>query len=111
MNFGADTWWIVATVVTIAVGVIGFFLKRTMSTQDTHDKEINKIKQTYVTRDELREVKNGLSEEIKVTQADVKEIKEQLLPKSDYFRLQQQTENKIDKIYDLLLTRRGDNDG
>lgn len=107
MNFGADTWWIVAGAVTVAISVIGFFLKRTMNTQDMHSKDINKIKLTYVTKDELKEVKSGLSDDIKKTQSDVKEIKEQMLMKQDYYRLQTQTEQKIDKIYDLLLKYHG----
>ena len=111
MNFGADTWWIICTITTVVIAIIGFFLKRTMNTQDTHSKDINRIKLTYVTKEELKESKEGLSADIKLTQADVKEIKEQMLSKQDYYRLQTQTEQKIDKIYDLLLKQRGDYNG
>lgn len=111
MNFGADTWWIICTITTVVIAIIGFFLKRTMNTQDTHSKDINRIKLTYVTKEELKETKEGLSADIKLTQVDVKEIKEQMLSKQDYYRLQTQTEQKIDKIYDLLLKQRGDYNG
>lgn len=107
MNFGADTWWIVTGVATVAIAIIGFFLKRTMNTQDAHSKDINRIKLTYVTKEELKETRDGLSADIKLTQSDVKEIKEQMLSKQDYYRLQTQTEQKIDKIYDLLLQHHG----
>ena len=89
MNFGQDTWWIICMIATVVIAIIGFFLKRTMTTQDMHSRDINEIKQTYVTKDEL------------------KEVKERMLTKQDYYRLQTQTEKKIDKIYDLLLKHHG----
>lgn len=107
MNFGQDTWWIICMIATVVIAIIGFFLKRTMTTQDMHSRDINEIKQTYVTKDELKEVKSGLSADIKKTQSDVEEIKERMLTKQDYYRLQTQTEKKIDKIYDLLLKHHG----
>lgn len=57
MNFGTDTWWIVATAATIVIGIISYFLKRTITKQDKHEEDINHIKMTYVTRDQLREFK------------------------------------------------------
>lgn len=97
MNFAPDTWWIVGTAITIAITIIGYFLKRTISKQDKHEEDINKIKLTYVTKDELKEVKDN-----------VEDIKERMLTKQDYYRLQTQTEQKIDKIYDVLIKNRGD---
>ena len=54
MEFGADTWWLVGLAVTIAIGIIGYFLKRTMSKQDQHEADINHIKLTYVTKEEFK---------------------------------------------------------
>lgn len=107
MNFGADTWWIVAGAVTIAISIIGFFLKRTMNTQDEHERAIKEIREKYATNEKLTEVRNGLSENVKKTQLDIEDIKERMLTKQDYYRLQTQTEQKIDKIYDLLLKYHG----
>lgn len=105
MEFGADAWWIFGIIWAAVVAVISFFLRRTINTQDRHDKDINEIKQTYVTKNELREVKNNLAEDIKKTQSDVEEIKEKMLTKQDYYRIQTQTETKLDKMYDLLLKK------
>ena len=63
MEFGADTWWIVATAATIAVGIISYFLKRTMNKQDRHEEDINHIKLTYVTRDQLKEFKDAFEKQ------------------------------------------------
>ena len=50
MNFGADTWWIFGLGISIAMAIIGFFLKRTITQTDDHEKSINEIKRTYVTK-------------------------------------------------------------
>lgn len=107
MEFGADTWWIVGTIATVAIGIISYFLKRTMSKQDEHDKDIQQIKLTYVTKDELKELKEETSSGISKLQADVEEIKDKSLTKADFYRLQANTDSKIDKIYDLLIKLNG----
>lgn len=103
MEFGADTWWIVGLVSTGAIGIITYFLKRTMSKQDRHEEDINHIKLTYVTKDELKELKQETSSALEKLQTDVEEIKDKSLTKADFYRLQSNTDSKIDKIYDLLL--------
>lgn len=103
MNFGADTWWLVGLAATIAIGVIGYFLKRTMSKQDKHEEDINHIKLTYVTKDEFKELKNETASGIDKLQKDIEEIKENSLSKSDFYRSQSKTDDKIDKIYDMLI--------
>lgn len=107
MSFGADVWWIVVLAVGAGLSIIGFFLKRTMHTQDSHSEEIEYIKRSYVTKDELREVKTELTQGLKKTQSDVEEIKERMLTRDEFYRTQNQTEGKIDKIYDLLISRSG----
>ncbi len=103
MEFGADTWWIVGIVSAAAIGIISYFLKRTMSKQDRHEEDINHIKLTYVTKDELKELKQETSGALDKLQSDVEEIKDKSLTKADFYRLQCNTDSKIDKIYDLLL--------
>lgn len=103
MEFGADTWWIVGTVATIAIGIISYFLKRTMSKQDKHEEDINHIKLTYVTKEQFKEFKDETASGIAKLQKDVEEIKENTLGKADYYRLQTKTDDKIDKIYDILM--------
>lgn len=109
MEFGADTWWIVAAAATMAVGVISYFLKRTMSKQDENEKDINHIKLTYVTQDQLKEFKEETNDGLKKLQKDVEEIKDNTLTKADFFRLQANTDKKLDKLYDLVLRMGGGN--
>ncbi len=107
MEFGADTWWIVGIVSTAAIGIISYFLKRTMNKQDRHEEDINHIKLTYVTKDELKELKQETSGALDKLQSDVEEIKDKSLTKADFYRLQSNTDSKIDKIYDLLMQING----
>ena len=107
MEFGADTWWIISTAATVAIGVISYFLKRTMSRQDRHEEDINHIKLTYVTRDQLKEFKEETNNGIGKLQKDIEEIKDNTLTKADFYRIQTKTEEKIDKIYDLLVQNGG----
>ncbi len=107
MNFTADTWWLFGLIVTGAIAIIGFFLKRTINQADRHDKEIKEIQLSYVTKDELKDIKSDLNKNVERLQADVDLIKENFIPKSDFYRLQTQSDKKIDKIYDLLIKRDG----
>ncbi len=107
MEFGADTWWVVGIAATAAIGIISYFLKRTMSQQDRNNEDINEIKRTYVTKNELKELKDETTGSLKKLQADVEEIKDKSLTKSDFYRLQSNTDSKIDKIYDLLIKNGG----
>lgn len=84
MNFTADTWWLFGLIVTGAIAIIGFFLKRTINEADRHDKEIKEIQLSYVTKDELKDVKNDLNKSIGKLQTDVEQIKESCLTKPDF---------------------------
>ena len=121
MEFGADTWWLVATLVTVAVGIISYFLKRTMSKQDRHEEDINHIKLTYVTRDQLKEFKEETNNGINKLQKDIEDIKENTLKKADFLRqqantermierLEKNTDKKLDNIYDVVLKIGGKKD-
>lgn len=110
MEFGADVWWLVSLGITAVTSVIGFFLKRTMAKQDEHEKDINEIKRTYVNKDELKEFKNDVNKGLDKLQRDVDSIKENTLTRREFLQSQSKTENKIDKIYDLLIRRRNGND-
>lgn len=71
-----------------------------------HQKAINRIEKTYVTKDELRELKTEFREEIKKLAADVDIIKNNYLTESRFIRSQSATDQKLDKMYDLLLSRK-----
>lgn len=103
MNFSADTWWILSTAATLAIGIITYFLKRTMSKQDKHEEEINHIKLTYVTKDDLKDVKLEFATTTQKLQKDIEEIKDTCLTKKDFIREHMHLEEKVDKMYDILV--------
>ena len=104
-----DISLILGTCITAVVAVISYFLKRTISTVDRHDQDINEIKRTYVTKDELKETRDELKDSLAKVSSDIEEIKGNCLSKRDYYRVQAKTEEKIDKMYDLLLQMNGGN--
>lgn len=103
MEFGADVWWLVSLGITAVTSVIGYFLKRTMSKQDQHERDINHIKLTYVDKTELKEFKSDVNKNLDKLQQDVEDIKENGLTRREFLQVQNKTESKIDKIYDLLM--------
>lgn len=105
------SWWITTTLVTLAITVIGFFLKRTIGKTDEHDKDISVIKQTYVTQDDFKQYKDQSRDDIKQLTADMGELKEKCLFKDDFYRTQAATDKKLDKIYDLLYQINSSNGG
>lgn len=98
MNFTADTWWLFGLIVTGAIAIIGFFLKRTINEADRHDKEIKEIQLSYVTKYELKDVKNDVNKSIGKLQTDVEQIKDTCLTKKDYY-------NSINEVKEEIKTQ------
>ena len=98
MNFTADTWWLFGLIVTGAIAIIGSFLKRTINEADRHDKEIKEIQLSYVTKDELKDVKNDVNKSIGKLQTDVEQIKDTCLTKKDYY-------NSINEVKEEIKTQ------
>lgn len=103
MNISTETWWILTTGATLAIGIITYFLKRTMSKQDKHEEEINHIKLTYVTKEDLKDVKLEFAKTTQKLQKDIEEIKDTCLTKKDFIREHMNLENKVDKMYEILV--------
>lgn len=103
MNFGADTWWIFGLIVSAAVTIIGFFLKRTINQTDDHEKSINEIKRTYVTKDEMKDLKTDVNKSISKLQTDVEQIKDTCLTKRDFYNAIAKVENDIKEQNKLIL--------
>ena len=98
----AEVWWVITTLVALAIAVIGYFLKRTVSKTDENEKDIQVIKQTYVTQDDFKEYKDQSRGDTKQLTADINELKEKGLFKEDFYRTQASTDAKLDRIYDML---------
>lgn len=108
MPEAASVIWGVATgLITLLLGVVGYFLKRTMTRTDKHDEDINHIKQTYVTKAEVKELKNELRGELKQLTDDVGEIKEKVLYKDDFYRTIVDVNRNIEKLQNYLFEKLG----
>lgn len=94
MNFATDTWWLFGLIISGAIAIISFFLKRTINEADRHDKEIKEIQLSYVTKGELKDVKTDVNKSISKLQTDV----EQSLTKKDYY-------NSINEVKDEIKTQ------
>lgn len=105
----ADWISLMTTLGTLCIGVIGYFLKRTMSRVDKTEEDVHHIKLTYVTTDQLRDFKGEVKADISGLEKDVKEIKEKCLTKDDFYRSQMDVNKKIDQIMEILLKRNGGN--
>lgn len=80
------------TIITGLLGVIGFFLTRSFAALD---KKADKS--------ELEAAKN----EIKSVRRTIEDVKDNYLTKEDFLREQVKTENKLDKIMDILMEMKG----
>ena len=107
MEFDAGTWWLVGLATTAAIGAITYFLRRTISQVDSHDKAINLIQRTYVTQDDFKAYKSQSREDIKQLTEDVSELKDRCLTKEDFYRAQSYTNERLEQIYKLLQDQRG----
>ena len=75
--------------------------------EKAHDKalkDIEQIKKDYTPRD----VHNKAFDEVR---SDIKKITENYLTKEDFFREQAKTENKLDRILDILIDKGGKHNG
>lgn len=107
MNFDAGTWWLVGLATTAAIGAITYFLRRTISQVDGHDKAINLIQRTYVTQDDFKSYKSQSREDVKQLTKEVNELKDRCLTKEDFYRSQTAVNDRLDQIYKLLYEQRG----
>lgn len=82
---------------TGGLGIITYFLKRVIDEVDKNKSDIGVIKTTYVQKSDFDEVKN-----------EVTKVKENYLTKDDFYREQLKTEQKLDKIMDILMEMKGD---
>lgn len=100
-------WSVIAGVGGLLIAIVGYFLKRTMSSTDRHETEINHIKQTYVTKEEVKELKGELRQELKQLSDAVSEIRDKVLYREDYYRTMVDTNRNIENLRELLIDRLG----
>ena len=98
---------VVGYIVAGAVGVIGFFLKRTRTRLDTTEKDVQTIKENYVKENDHKESLQKIDEDIKEVKKDIRIINDKFLTKDDFFREQRKTEKQLEKIISILLKSEG----
>ena len=107
-------FWAVGVAVSVAIGVIGFFLKSNVAKNNECADKVNELKQNaatryevkelsdkitslndkFATKEEVREIKNGMT----AMQNDIKEIKDETVKHSEFIRIMTRLEDKIDKL-------------
>lgn len=114
-----DTAVTIGAVLSVIIGVVSFFLKRTMTDIDRHGASISDIQKNYVKREELdereKEIRadfeksnNAILNAIEKLTQEVKSVQVNYINKDDFFKESVRTEKKVDKILDLIMeSRRG----
>lgn len=82
---------IIPIIISTVVAVIGFFLKRTIDRVDNSEKRISAIREDYTPKDTHQK-------DIDECRGDIKQIKDDYITKSDFFREQSKTERKLDAM-------------
>ena len=114
--------WIITTAITLGIGVITYFLKRTMSQVDKHGEEIRRIDNERVTKTDLKVSTEELKKDIRQIRedytpknvhekdfdecrADIKQIKAEYLTKDDFIREMNKMDRKLDQMLELMLKK------
>lgn len=94
-------YYLFTTAVTVVIGIIGYFLKRTMNRSDQNEIAIRGLRDDlltlsdrYATKEEIREIKDSME---KLT-ASIDYIKEHATRNDDFVRTMTRLETKIDKL-------------
>ena len=112
--------WIITTAITLGIGVITYFLKRTMHQVDVHGEEIRRIDGESVTKADLKESTEELKGDIRKIREDytpkdthekdfdecredIKQIRADYLTKEDFIREINQMNRKLDRITEMMI--------
>lgn len=107
MNLTPFEWLVIGIVFSVGIGIVGYFLKRTMNRTDRHDDKINDFPQKYVTKAELKEFKGEIRGETAKLTGAVEEIRANYLPKADYLQHQARNDQQLTRILDMLMEMKG----
>ena len=91
--------FIITTVITAVLGVIGYFLKRTMDRNDKNEAAVQELRDNlltlsdkYATKAEIREIKASMEK----LSENIDYIKEHTTINEDFIRTMARLESKID---------------
>ena len=89
-------YFVITTAITIAIGIISYFLKRTMDKIDRLESEVRDSRESekYATKAEVNEIK----ETMRKLESSLDYIKEHTTKNEDFIRVMTRFENKIDQL-------------
>lgn len=121
-----DEGWIITTAITLGIGVISYFLKRTMNQLDCTVQRLQKIERDSVTKADLKETTDELKKDINKIREDytpkethskdfdgcqkeIKEIRQNYLTKDDFIREINKVDRKVEQMLNMMIemTRNG----
>ena len=121
-----DEGWIITTAITLGIGVISYFLKRTMNQLDYTVQQLQKIERDSVTKADLKETTDELKKDINKIREDytpkethskdfdgcqkeIKEIRQNYLTKDDFIREINKVDRKVEQMLNMMIemTRNG----
>ncbi|MEG2286210.1 MAG: hypothetical protein RSB90_11660 [Eubacterium sp.] len=105
---------IIAFAITAVIGIIAYFLKRTIGNVDDCKADIDTIKEKYATRADIEKIETTIkadsvkfqgdvSRKLDTIQNDLKEVQINYIPKEDFFKEMANFDKKIDRLTDLIL--------
>lgn len=114
--------WVITTAITLGIGVITYFLKRTMSQVDRQAGDIRQLNGAAATRHEMEKATDRLEKDIrqirddytpvKIHQKDfdecrndIKQIKAEYLTKDDFIREMNKMDRKLDQMLELMMKK------
>ena len=92
-----DEGWIITTAITLGIGVISYFLKRTMNQLDCTVQQLQKIERDSVTKADLKETTDELKK-------DINKIREDYTPKETHSKDFDGCQKEIKEIRQNYLT-------
>ncbi|ADU25675.1 hypothetical protein [Ethanoligenens harbinense] len=95
-------------ILSVLVGIIGFFLKRTIGLVDRHETEISAIKDQYVTKEEMDCLQDDLKSGLGKLSEGIDALKDNYMRKDDFVRAIADVNRRQDRIFDVLLEMKGD---
>ena len=116
------TEWAITTAVTLGIGIISYFLKRTMNQSDKTVQKLQTVEQNAATKEELKENRKELQEEInriredytpKKThekafdecRKDINDIRANYLTRDDFIREMNKMDRKLDQMLELMMKK------
>ena len=95
-------FYVITSILSVILGIIGFFLKRTMERLDRNETSVQELKEMqynlsdkYATKAEVAEIKAAMQK----LSDSVEYIKEHTTKNEDFIRTMTRLESKIDNYY------------